>query len=173
MGVLSTADEDLAAQLVERRNLTGAMPGGLECYLALRGVRTLSVRLERSCSNAAVLAGRLAEHPGVGHVHYLGDPDHPHAERIARLLDNHGGLVSFTVASVEQADAMCRAVELITHATSLGGVESLMERRGSYPGELSQGTPAELIRLSVGIEHAEDLWSDLDQALKAAGTFAG
>jgi cystathionine gamma-synthase len=168
MGVLSTADQALAQQLVDRRNLTGGLPGGLDCYLALRGLRTLAVRFERACANAAVLAQRLAEHPAVRTVHYLGDPDHPQADRIAQLLDYHGGLLSFTVGTVAQADAVCGSVRLITHATSLGGVESLIERRGSYPGELAQGTPAELIRLSVGIEHVEDLWADLDTALTAA-----
>lgn len=168
MGVLSTADHDLADRLIDRRTLTGAIPGSLECYLALRGVRTLAVRFERACSNAAVLAKRLSQHPAVATVHYLGDPSHPHADRIARLLDNHGALISFTLDSVAAADALCESVELITHATSLGGVESLIERRGRYPGELAQGTPAELVRFSVGIEHVEDLWADLEQALKTA-----
>jgi cystathionine gamma-synthase len=165
MGVLVAADEQRAAQLRTRRNLTGALPGSLESYLALRGVRTLSVRLERACSNAAVLAARLAEHPVVGFAHYLGNSDHPQADRVASLLDHHGALVSFTVDSVARADKLCASVRLITHATSLGGVESLIERRGAYPGELKQGTPAELVRLSVGIEHVEDLWADLEQAM--------
>ena len=165
MGTLATRDTDLAARLHTRRNLTGAVPGALECFLALRGLRTLSVRLERACANAAVLAGRLREHPAVQDVHHLGFDDHPQADRIKALLDNHGGLLSFTVGSVEQADALCGRVRLITRATSLGGVESLIERRGGYPGEAAQGTPAELVRLSVGIEHVEDLWDDLSQAL--------
>ena len=165
MGVLVAADEHCAAQFRTRRNLTGAVPGSLESYLALRGLRTLSVRLERACSNAAVLAARLAEHPAVGSVHYLGNSEHPQADRVALLLDHHGALVSFTVDSVAHADKLCASVRLITHATSLGGVESLIERRGAYPGELSQGTPAELVRFSVGIEHVEDLWADLEQAL--------
>jgi cystathionine gamma-synthase len=165
MGVLVTADGDRDRQIKQRRNLTGALPGSLECYLALRGLRTLSVRLERACANAAILADRLAEHPAVGTVHYLGRPDHPQADRIGKLLDNRGALLSFTVDSIQRADRLCTSVRLITHATSLGGVESLVERRGSYPGEIAQGTPAELVRLSVGIEHVEDLWADLEQAL--------
>ncbi|MGI8666407.1 MAG: trans-sulfuration enzyme family protein [Jatrophihabitans sp.] len=165
MGVLVTADPDLAGRLTDRRNLTGAIPGSLESFLALRGLRTLSVRLERACANAAVLAERLAEHPAVRQVHYLGRADHPQADRIAALLANHGGLLSFTLDSVRRADRLCESVRLITHATSLGGVESLIERRGRYPGEAGQGTPAELARLSVGIEHVEDLWADLAQAL--------
>ncbi len=165
MGVLSTADDELAGRLHERRELTGAVPGALDSYLALRGLRTLSVRLERACANAAVLADRLADHPAVSKVYYLGRDDHPQADRIVKLLANHGGLLSFELNSVEHADQLCARVELITHATSLGGVESLIERRGRYPGELAQGTPAELVRLSVGIEHVEDLWADLAQAL--------
>jgi cystathionine gamma-synthase len=165
MGVLSTADPQLSARLVDRRNLTGAIPGSLECFLALRGVRTLAVRLERACANAAVLADRLAEHPAVRTVYHLGRPDHPQADRIARLLANHGGLLSFELDSVERADKLCQRVQLITHATSLGGVESLIERRGSYPGEAAQGTRPELVRLSAGIEHVEDLWADLAAAL--------
>jgi cystathionine gamma-synthase len=98
-------------------------------------------------------------------VHYLGFADHPQADRIARLLDHRGALISFTTDTVQRADSLCERVELITHATSLGGVESLIERRGKYPGELAQGSPAALVRLSVGIEHVEDLWADLEQGL--------
>jgi cystathionine gamma-synthase len=165
MGVLVASDAEAAARIKVRRNLTGAVPGSLESYLALRGLRTLSVRLERACANAAVLAGRLADHPAVTSTHYLGKPDHPQADRVAALLDNHGALLSFAVDSVERADRLCQQVRLIINATSLGGVESLIERRGAYPGELAQGTPAELVRMSVGIEHVEDLWEDLSQAL--------
>jgi len=167
MGVLTVTDDDLYESLLTRRNLTGAIPGALECYLALRGIRTLPVRLDRACANAAVLAERLAGHPAVGSVDYLGFASHPQADRVAKLLDHHGAMISFTLDSAEHADRMCRRVQLITHATSLGGVESLIERRGSYPGEAAQGTPAALVRLSVGIEHVEDLWRDLAQALAA------
>ncbi|MBV9820751.1 MAG: PLP-dependent transferase [Actinobacteria bacterium] len=165
MGTLATADQALDTTLKTRRNLTGALPGALETFLALRGLRTLSVRLERACANAAELARRLAAHPAVSRVHYLGLPDHPQAELAAKLLDNFGGLLSFEPDSLRRADQVCERVRLITHATSLGGVESLLERRGRYPGELQQHTPAELLRLSVGLEHVEDLWADLEQAL--------
>jgi cystathionine gamma-synthase len=165
MGVLATAEPALDEQLKTRRNLTGALPGALESFLALRGLRTLSVRLERACATAAELAERLKAHPSVRAVHYLGSPEHPQADRIARLLNNHGALLSFEPTSVQLADQVCDRVRLINHATSLGGVESLLERRGSYPGEARQHTPAELIRLSVGLEHVEDLWTDLEQAL--------
>jgi len=165
LGVLVAADAELASQLRHRRTLTGAMPGALESFLALRGLRTLAVRLERACANAAVLATRLREHPAVLDVRYLGFADHPQADRIGALLDHHGAMLSFTTDSVERADQLCARIRLITHATSLGGVESLLERRGRYPGELSQGTAAALVRLSVGIEHVEDLWDDLAAAL--------
>lgn len=165
MGALAVADPALDEEVKVRRNLTGALPGVLESFLALRGLRTLSVRLERACANAAELAGRLDRHPAVRAVHYLGLPSHPHPDRVAALLDNHGGLLSFELHSVQHADQVCQRVRLISHATSLGGVETLLERRGSYPMELEQQTPAELIRLSVGLEHVEDLWADLEQAL--------
>lgn len=165
MGALTARDAELAQRIRNRRTLTGAVPGALEAYLALRGLRTLAVRLERACANAAVLAERLQAHPAVERVHYLGNPDHPQAARIAALLGSHGGLLSFELRSVDHADRLCANVRLISHATSLGGVETLVERRGGYPGEAAQGTPPALVRLSVGIEHVEDLWADLAQAL--------
>jgi cystathionine gamma-synthase len=165
LGALVAGDPDIADGLRDRRALSGAMPGSLESYLALRGLRTLSVRLERAAASATELARRLAEHPAIRSVHYPGLPDHPQADLAKSLLDTPGALLSFAVESVEAADRLCSRVQLITHATSLGGVESLMERRGAYPGELEQGTPPELVRLSVGIEHVADLWSDLEQAL--------
>jgi cystathionine gamma-synthase len=165
MGALVAADPEIAARIRSRRVLTGGVPGSLESFLALRGLRTLSVRLERACASTAVLADRLREHPAITGVRYLGFADHPHAERIGRLLDHRGAMLSFTTDTVARADDLCARVELITHGTSLGGVESLIERRGSYAGEQAQGTPPELVRLSVGIEHVEDLWADLAQAL--------
>ena len=164
-GLLVTADPDLADRLVASRMLAGSLPGSLDAFLALRGLRTLSVRLARSVATTAVLAARLREHPRVRAVNYLGFADHPHADRTAKLLDHHCALLSFTVDSVEHADALCAGTRLIANATSIGGVESLIERRGRYPGELVQGSPAELVRLSVGIEHVEDLWADLENAL--------
>lgn len=165
MGAVVARDEQTSAAIHERRTLTGALPGSLESFLALRGLRTLSVRLERATANATVLAHRLRAHPAVTSVNYPGFDDHPHADRIATLLHSHGSLLSFTTDTVERAVHMCRAARLVHHATSLGGVETLMEHRGRYPGEAAQGTPEELVRLSVGIEHVEDLWDDLAQAL--------
>ncbi len=126
----------------------GALPGALEAYLALRGLRTLPVRLATAQRSAQVLAERLAERHV---VHYPGLPTDPGHERATRLMDGYGAMLAF---EHDDADAVCRRVQVITHAKSLGGVESLIERRA--PG---------LLRLSVGCEHVEDLWDDLEQAL--------
>jgi len=126
----------------------GALPGALEAYLALRGLRTLPVRLATAQRNAQVLAERLsARH----RVHYPGLPDDPGHARATRLMDGYGAMLAFEHAD---PDEVCRRVRVITHAKSLGGVESLIERRA--PG---------LLRLSVGCEHVEDLWDDLEQAI--------
>jgi cystathionine gamma-synthase len=166
MGVLVTRTAERADALRRRRTTTGAMPGALECYLALRGLRTLAVRMERAQANAQVLAERLAADPRLSRVRYPGLAGDPSHERAGRLHRGYGAVVSFEVAgSAEDAEAVCERVRLITHATSLGGVESLIERRARYAGDAARGTPATLLRLSVGIEHVEDLWADLDRAL--------
>jgi cystathionine gamma-synthase len=166
MGALVTGDAGLAAQLHDRRTLTGAIPGALECYLALRGLRTLPLRMERAQANAAELAGRLAAHPGVTLVRFPGlrsDRFHPVA---ARIHDGFGAMLAFEVdGDAEDAERVCASLRLITNATSLGGVESVIERRARHAGDAAFGTPANLLRLSVGVEHVEDLWADLEQAL--------
>lgn len=170
MGALITADEQLAGSLRARRERTGAVPGALEAYLTLRGMRTLAVRMDRAQANAAELAARLAGHRLVSRVRYPGLPDDPGHERARRLHDGFGAMIAFEVGGdPDLAEALCRQVRLITHATSLGGVESLIERRGQYPIDVANGTPADLLRFSVGIEHVEDLWTDLSAALAAAG----
>lgn len=170
MGVLVTGSESLGAELKLRRDLTGAVPGALESYLALRGLRTLAVRLERAQDNAGELARRLAGHPAVTRVRYPGLAADPGHELATRLHSGYGAMVSFEVAgSAEDAEAVCQAVRLISHATSLGGVESLIERRARHAVDAEHGTPPTLLRLSVGIEHVEDLWADLDQALVTPG----
>jgi cystathionine gamma-synthase len=117
-------------------------------------MRTLALRMDRASANAAELATRLHEHPAVTRVRYPGS----------------GAMISFEVAGgAVAADAVCAGVRLITHATSLGGVESLIERRAMHAGDAAFGTPENLLRFSVGIEHVADLWADLDQALTAAG----
>jgi cystathionine gamma-synthase len=166
MGVLVTRNGEHAQQLREERALSGAVPGALECYLALRGLRTLAVRWERACANAITLAHRLAEHPRVARVRFPGLAGDPGHELAARLHDAFGAMISFEVAgSAEDAERVCRSVRLITHATSLGGVESLIERRARHAIDAEHGTPETLLRLSVGIEHVEDLWADLAGAL--------
>jgi cystathionine gamma-synthase len=150
MGALVTRSDELYDELHRRRTLTGSIPGALESYLAVRGLRTLALRMERAGATAAELAGRLREHAAVTRVRYPGS----------------GAMISFEVAGgAAAAERVCAAVRLITHATSLGGVESLIERRAMHAGDAAFGTPEELLRLSVGIEHVEDLWADLAQAL--------
>lgn len=165
LGALVTADDALAARLRADRYRVGSVPGVLESYLALRGMRTLAVRLDRQQANAAELADRLATHPAVRTVHYPGRVADPMHERWAAMASGPGMMISFELPDAAAADQFCERVELITHATSLGGVESLVERRARYTGEVTMGTPDGLIRFSVGIENLEDLWADIAQAL--------
>jgi cystathionine gamma-synthase len=166
MGVTVTRSDELAEAFARRRRLNGAMPGALECFLALRGLRTFGVRMERAEANAAELARRLAAHPSVTRVRYPGLADDPGHERAASFQTGFGAVVSFEVAGgAEDAERVCDGVRLITHATSLGGVESTIERRGRYEIDASYGTPPTLLRFSVGIENVDDLWRDLDRAL--------
>jgi len=166
-GVATTRDAALAAALRHCRELTGATPGALEAYLVLRGVRTLALRLERAQATALALAEWLEGHPRVERVRYPGLASHPTHAVAKRVLAGFGTVVSFDVAGgAAAADAVCRATRLVRHATSLGGVESTMERRAAIPGQ--EHLPPGLLRLSVGIEHAADLRADLDQALRAS-----
>jgi|1186.fasta_scaffold63102_1 cystathionine gamma-synthase len=143
LGVVATREPDWAERLRHARAQLGATPGALEAFLALRGLRTLPVRLELAQRTAAMLAERLAEHLAVRAVHY------PRA--VPRFMSGTGAMLSFEVADPA---AVCARVRVFTHAKSLGGVESLIDQRG--PG---------LVRVSVGCEHPEDLWADLEQAL--------
>lgn len=167
LGAAVCRDEATAEALATHRHDHGAIPGALETFLALRGLRTLAVRLDRSEASAAELARRLASHPHVSRVHYPGLPDDPQHERASRVLPGgSGNMLSFDVAgTVEQTEAFLARLRLLTHATSLGGVESLIERRARYASEAS-GVGPTLCRLSVGIESVEDLWADLDGALR-------
>jgi cystathionine gamma-synthase len=169
MGALVVRSAELAEELHLRRTRTGAIPGMLEAYLATRGVRTLALRMERAQANAATLAQRLDEHPHVTRVRYPGlasDPGHAVA---ARDHAGFGAMISFELdGTADNAERLCDAVRLISHATSLGGVESLIERRARHDIDADFGTPATLLRFSVGIEHVDDLWADLSQALDAA-----
>ncbi|MEM7287672.1 MAG: PLP-dependent transferase [Actinomycetota bacterium] len=163
-GALVTNDAAVLAQLQRSRTVTGALPGALECFLATRGARTMGVRLERSQATALVLAQRLEESERVDVVRYPGLPSHPDHAVAARVLEGFGAMVSFDVAgTAAEADAVLARLRLITHATSLGGVESTIERRAVLQGQ--EHLPPTLLRLSVGCEDVEDLWSDLAQAL--------
>lgn len=163
-GVATTRDDGVLHQLRKARELTGATPGTLESFLAVRGARTLALRLERAQASAGLLAERLAGHPRVSRVRYPGLATHPTHGTARRVLRGFGTVISFDVAGdAAAADAVCRKTELIHHATSLGAVESTMERRAAIPGQ--EHLPPSLLRLSVGIEHIEDLWADLEQAL--------
>jgi cystathionine gamma-synthase len=169
LGAVVCRDQAHAAALVTHRHDHGSIPGSLEAFLALRGLRTLAVRLDRSEASASELARRLAAHLHVATVHYPGLPDDLQHERASRVLpDGPGPMLSFEVAgSVQQTEAFLAGLRLLTHATSLGGVESLIERRARYAGDAAIVGPT-LCRLSVGIENVEDLWADLDSALRAA-----
>ena len=169
LGAAICRDGAHADVLTTYRHDHGAIPGSLEAFLALRGLRTLAVRLDRAEASAAELARRLLAHPHVSTVHYPGLPGDPGHERASRVLpDGSGSMLSIEVAgSVEQTEAFLAGLRLVTHATSLGGVESLIERRARYAGDASLVGPT-LCRLSVGIENVEDLWADLDAALGAA-----
>jgi cystathionine gamma-synthase len=150
LGITVAADETVAEELRQARARVGSTPGALEAWLALRGLRTLPVRLAEQSRTAALLASRLAAHPEVTRVRYPG----------------FGMMVAFEVADADLADEVCASVRLIRSATSLGGVESLVERRAWLPGE--ERVPPGLIRFSVGLEDPEDLWRDLLAALPRA-----
>jgi cystathionine gamma-synthase len=153
MGALVTADDELHDVLKSRRDLTGGIPGAFEAWLALRGLRTLSVRVERAQANAAELARRLGEHPAVDEVRYPG----------------FGAMISVVLRDAGSADALTHGTALWVHATSLGGVESTLERRRRWQSE-PRTIPEGLVRLSVGIEDVEDLWEDLAAALATVPT---
>jgi cystathionine gamma-synthase len=168
-GVATTKDEAIWRALRISRELTGATPGALEAFLAVRGARTLALRLQRAQQTAMMLAERLELHPLVTRVRYPGLPSHPTHAVARRVLKGFGTIISFDLlGGAEYADGVCRGVRLIRHATSLGAVESTMERRAAIPG---QGhLPPSLLRLSVGIEDAGDLWDDLDSAIRSAAS---
>ena len=155
--------------LRQRRSLHGAIPGPMETFLALRGMRTLSVRLERAQSNALELARRLQDHEMVSRVRYPGLPDDPGHERAEAQMTGTGFMLAFDVhGGADAAEAVARSTRLIVHATSLGGVETTMERRRRWARE--ELTPPELLRMSVGCEDVEDLWDDLAHALHIASS---
>jgi cystathionine gamma-synthase len=172
-GALVVRDGDLAGELRFHQNAIGGVAGAFDSFLVHRGLKTLAVRMERHCDNAEAVVAHLTEHPAVSEVFYPGLPSHPGHELATRQMRRYGGIVSFRVAAGEQAALdVCGATTLWTLGESLGGVESLIEHPGRMTHASVAGTelevPADLVRLSVGIETAGDLVADLDQALARA-----
>jgi cystathionine gamma-synthase len=169
-GALVVADAGLGDELAYHQNAMGAVSGPFDSWLTLRGVRTLGVRVERHCDNAERIVEYLARHRKVASVLYPGLPEHPNHEVAAKQMRRFGGMVSFRVAGgAEAAIEVCNRSRLFILAESLGGVESLIEHPGRMTHASAAGSPLEvpddLVRLSVGIESADDLLSDLEQAL--------
>ncbi len=169
-GGLVVADPELAERLAYYQNAMGAVPGPFDCWLVLRGIKTLAVRMDRHCANAARVAELLVAHPAVDRVYYPGLPEHPGHELAAKQMRGFGGMVSFTVRGGEPAALrVCEATQVFTLGESLGGVESLIEHPGRMTHASVTGSPlevpADLIRLSVGIESIGDLLADLTAAL--------
>ena len=165
-GITIAREQALAGRLRHRRGLSGATPGALEAFLALRGLRTLALRLERGQRNAGELARRLDEHPAVSRVRYPGLPGDPGHRTAAAQMTGFGAVLAFEVADARTADRLCHDLRVIVHATSLGGIESTIERRSKLPWQ--EHVPPGLLRLSVGCEHIDDLWNDLNSALGRA-----
>ena len=167
LGAALADDDGLRARLHAYRTLHGAIAGPFEVWLALRGLRTLALRVERAQANAAELARRLSTHPAVAEVRHPSLPTDPGHERAARLMDGFGAIIGLRPhGGPDAADAVVAALRLWVPATSLGGVESTLERRRRFATE-SRTVPEDLLRMSVGIEDVEDLWRDLAQALDA------
>ncbi len=169
-GAVVVADPVLGERLAFVQNATGAVAGPFDAWLTLRGARTLAIRMDQHCRNAARVADMLASHSAVTQVHYPGLPAHPGHEVAAKQMRDFGGMVSFRVrGGAEAAVAVCGRTRLFTLGESLGGVESLVEHPGRMTHASAAGSPLEvpddLIRLSVGIETGEDLLEDLRQAL--------
>jgi cystathionine gamma-synthase len=173
-GLVVTRSDELAEKLRFHQNAAGAVPSPFDCFLVMRGLRTLAVRMERACANALVLALWLSERPDVAAVHYPGLPGHPAAELVERQMRLPGAMLSFEMSGGEEAAGrFAAATRLFTLAESLGAVESLIE----LPAPMTHASVAEsalavspsLVRLSVGIENADDLQSDLEAAFRSAG----
>ncbi len=169
-GLIATNRDDVAERLRFHQNAAGAVPSPFDCWLVLRGIRTLALRMERQCANAATIAGWLAERGDVAAVHYPGLPGHPQRELVQRQMRLPGAIVSFEVDGGEdEARRVAAATRVFTLAESLGAVESLIEVPAAMThasvSDTPLAVPGGLIRLSVGIEHVDDLIADLDAAL--------
>lgn len=173
-GCAITQDAALAEKLRFLQNAAGAVPGPLDCFLTLRGIRTLAIRMNRHCENASELASRLSQHPKVTRMLYPGHETHPGYEIAAKQMSGFGGMISIEIEGGEEAARkFAAALRLFITAESLGGVESLINHpwtmtHASIPEEqrLAAGMTPGLVRLSVGIEDVEDLWIDIKNALE-------
>jgi cystathionine beta-lyase/cystathionine gamma-synthase len=172
-GAVATANQQLHERLAFIQNAVGAVPGPMDCFLVLRGIKTLAVRMERHGENAAFLADQLGEHPKVDRVLYPFHERHPQHAIARAQMRNGGGMVSFTLkGGAEAAKRVAQALGVFLLAESLGGVESLVEVPAAMTHLSTAGSqiavdPA-LVRLSVGLENKQDLWQDLQQALEQA-----
>ncbi|MGH2572678.1 MAG: cystathionine gamma-synthase [Actinomycetota bacterium] len=168
-GVIVTTKPEMHERLAFLQNAAGAVPGPLDCFLVLRGLKTLALRMEAHCRNAGLVAEFLAGHDKVKRVYYPGLAEHPSHDLAGRQMRGFGGMVSFETASEQEALSVCKRTRLFFLAESLGGVESLIEHPARMTHASVAGSPLEvssnLIRLSVGIEHPDDLLEDLAQAL--------
>jgi cystathionine gamma-synthase len=174
-GFVALDDDELAEHVGFVQNAAGAVPGPLDCYLVHRGCRTLHLRMDRHCENAAAVAEMLAGHDAVAEVLWPGDPSHPGHRIAERQMRGFGGMVSLRMkGGAGAARRLCESTEVFTLAESLGAVESLIEHPGLMTHASVAGTPNEvpddLVRLSVGVESASDLLADLARALDACGT---
>ena len=169
-GAVVTSDEELAADLARLQNGMGAVPGPFDCFLTTRGIKTLALRMERHCDNAERVVEALVAHEAVSSVLYPGLAAHPGHETAAKQMRRFGGMVSIRLAGGDAAArALCGATRVFTLAESLGGVESLIEHPGAMTHASTVGSPlevpADLVRLSVGVEDGDDLVDDLLEAL--------
>ena len=168
-GAVVTSDPEWIERLGFLLNAVGAVPGPMDSYLGLRGLKTLAIRMQKHSENASVIADWLSSHSKVRHVFFPGLPTHPGHDIAARQMAAFGGMVAFEVETADEAIEVAERTELFFLAESLGGVESLIEVPGPMTHASVAGSalevPPELVRLSVGIEHADDLIADLDQAL--------
>ena len=163
--LVSRADDDYAQKLRALQGLGGAIPSPFDCWLLLRGIRSLPWRMRGHCANAAAVARFLSTHPAIEAVHFPGLPTHPAHDIAARQMSDFGGMLSIQVRGGESAAiALTNRLTLFTRATSLGGPESLIEHRASVEGPTTI-SPRNLLRVSVGLENAEDLIEDLERAL--------
>ncbi|MEM7117899.1 MAG: PLP-dependent transferase [Chloroflexota bacterium] len=163
--VVARDDDDFLLRIRDMQQFGGGVPSGFDCWLLLRGIRTLPYRMRGHCANAMKVAQFLADHPQVHTVHYPGLEEHAGHEVAKRQMEDFGGMLSVQVkGGAEKADAVAGGTQIFARATSLGGVESLIEHRAPVEGEGTK-TPMDLLRVSVGLEHPDDLIADLAQAL--------